>query len=317
MAASVYSSGDMSASYLFEVGYKVNVTSSGFGQKKPRHRLLVDRVIFPGTLYTYAVPSSKTGSFLRLYSQLPDGVSTSLLESSSARVFIEGSYAGTTNFEAVKSGGDVRVNLGENRNVEITTTTVVPLNDKLVEDKSTWFVKDTEKFRVKTEEVLFSVRNLHAPTTGDCKNDILVVLAENLPKSSDTDITVELMSPTKQEVATSLQAVQNVLGAKLKSTVRNQQDIGQLKASIEAFASNSTVQGEGFLSALIYSATQLRYSAASEVGGRSSPNSLYTFVNKNTNTVYWMKWLPGGESFACSYKYRILWPEDKPSIMVK
>jgi hypothetical protein len=50
MSASVSSSGDMSASYLFEIGYKVNVTKVNQqteisnSQSTPRHRLLIDKV---------------------------------------------------------------------------------------------------------------------------------------------------------------------------------------------------------------------------------------------------------------------------------
>jgi hypothetical protein len=99
-ASSASSSGDMSASYLFKIPYKVNVTNidshRAYINKRqygaisvPRHRLLIDKVSFSATLFTFAVPSTRTGAFLRLWSKLPAHSSTSLLDSPSARIFIE------------------------------------------------------------------------------------------------------------------------------------------------------------------------------------------------------------------------------------
>jgi hypothetical protein len=91
-AGSASSSGDMSASYLFKIPYQVNVTNVDLRQQstpKPRHRLLIDKVAFSGTLFTFGVPSTRTGAFLRLWSKLPAHSSTSLLNSPSARIFIE------------------------------------------------------------------------------------------------------------------------------------------------------------------------------------------------------------------------------------
>jgi hypothetical protein len=241
-------------------------------------------------------------------------------------VLLQNAYSGTTNFDAIKSGGDVRINLGENRNIEISATTAVPLNNKMVEDKSTWFVKDKEKFRVKTEETLFSVRNLHPTISaeGNNKNEVLVILAENLPKSSDADISVELLSPSKQDLQRSLESVQKLLNTKLKTSASNAKEFGQLKLASDSFAADSTVQGESYLSAVIYAATQMRASSgsgsagtiSSSVGNPNDPNSLFVFMNKNANTVYWVKWLPAGQTFASSYKYRITWPDNRPSIIV-
>jgi hypothetical protein len=93
-AGSASSSGDMSASYLFKIPYQVNVTNVDLRQSRsiPRHRLLIDKVAFSGTLFTFGVPSTRTGAFLRLWSKLPAHSSTSLLNSPSARIFIEVNY---------------------------------------------------------------------------------------------------------------------------------------------------------------------------------------------------------------------------------
>ena len=81
-----------------------------------------------------------------------------IIASDSARVFIEGSFSGTTNLETVQPGGDCKFNLGKDNNVIISSSTMIPQAAGTEEDKSTWFVSDKKKYRVKSEERRFLVK---------------------------------------------------------------------------------------------------------------------------------------------------------------
>ncbi|RYH12699.1 DUF4139 domain-containing protein [archaeon] len=77
---------------------------------------------------------------------------------------------------------------GVDKAVKVTTEKVVPSNKGIAEDQSTWFVQDKKYYRIRTEERLINVHNTRS-------TDTLVLVVENLPKSTEDIFKVELMSP--------------------------------------------------------------------------------------------------------------------------
>jgi hypothetical protein len=176
----------------------------------------------------------------------------------------------------------------------------------MVEDKSTWFVTDKEKFRVKTEETVITAKNLHPVGS----RDVLMILAENLPKSSDADISVELLLPSKKDLQITLDTTKKLLNAELtRATV-----LRMAKNHTAVFGTDSVTEGDEFLESIIHVAKLLPGSASGR--GSDEAQSLLVYKNQMSGTVYWVKWLKAGEIFSSLFKYRIVCPEDKPNLFI-
>lgn len=65
-----------------------------------------------------------------------------LLDSPHGRVFIDNTFAGSTNIAATQPGSPVRLELGADRNIQVTSTFVLPRHGSQTEDKAGWFVND-------------------------------------------------------------------------------------------------------------------------------------------------------------------------------
>lgn len=111
-----------------------------------------------------------------------------LLQSPHGRVFLSSTYTGTTAVPATLPHSPLRLNLGSDRNVHITSTFVLPRQGSQSEEKVGWFVNDKVKYKVEVVEHAFTVRSTH-----DVPH--LVVLSEYLPHVSEEGIKVELLQP--------------------------------------------------------------------------------------------------------------------------
>ena len=161
--------------------------------RRAKHRLLISTLQVESRVFSYAVPSIDNSAFLRSWGQLDAKLGYPLVGSSDVRVFLKGSFAGTTNFDTIQPGGNAKFNLGKDNNLVVESNEIVPQNHGTEEDKSTWFITDKRKFRVKTNEIVFSVKSTH-------ETNQLVIVSETLPKSSDADIQVELLIPDKSSL---------------------------------------------------------------------------------------------------------------------
>jgi hypothetical protein len=149
-------------------------------------------------LFTYAVPSQGNAPYLSALGSYPSNAAP-LLSSHSVRIDIDGSYVGTGKIEAVNAGQVMALPLGKDKAITITSESILPSHKGMEEDTSTWFVSvDKKKYRIRTEERLIHVHNGHTGTGAD----VLVLLAENLPRSSEEDFRVELLSPSRAELQT-------------------------------------------------------------------------------------------------------------------
>ena len=65
-----------------------------------------------------------------------------LLDSPHGRVFIDNTYTGSTTIAATQPGSPVRLELGADRNIQVSSTFVLPRQGSQTEDKAGWFVND-------------------------------------------------------------------------------------------------------------------------------------------------------------------------------
>jgi len=68
--------------------------------------------------------------------------SVPLLDSPHGRVFIDNTYTGSTTISATQPGSPVRLELGADRNIQVSSTFVLPRQGSQTEDKAGWFVND-------------------------------------------------------------------------------------------------------------------------------------------------------------------------------
>jgi len=114
-----------------------------------------------------------------------------LLQSPHGRIFLSSTYTGTTTVPATLPHTPLRLNLGSDRNVHITSTYVLPRQGSQSEEKVGWFVNDKVKYKVEVVEYAFTVHSTHTAPH-------LVVMSEYLPHVSEEGIKVELVQPAME-----------------------------------------------------------------------------------------------------------------------
>jgi hypothetical protein len=118
-----------------------------------------------------------------------------ILESQSARIFIDDNYVGSTSTDNSQPGAAVRLDLGADKNIAYKSTYVLPRKGSRSEDKSTWFVTDKVKYHVEVVEYAMTLHSTH-------QEPHLVVLSEYLPHVKDEGIKVELLQPAPESMLT-------------------------------------------------------------------------------------------------------------------
>ena len=213
-SASVERAGDLGASFQFKLQHPVNISSyiqpgvyrQGGTQVSGPQKLLVSTLSLSSTVFSFAVPSADTRAYLRAWGDLPKEGNVPLLKSGvssfrhfnggnsgGGRIFIQGTYSGETSVDEVQPGGVVRLSLGFDKNVEVKYTPVFAKHSNTEEDKSSWFVTDKTKYRVKTEEFSIYAKSTHPTPT-------LLILAESIPVSTEEEVKIDIVSPEPRTI---------------------------------------------------------------------------------------------------------------------
>ncbi len=188
-----------------------------------RHTLLLDSLqIDTLQLFTYCVPSKDASGSLMGWGVYETTTNTQqnngdkntknniktttpppLLPSYNTHISIQGDNIGTTHMTSTQPGGVIRLPLGTDQHIHITTNTVLPKNikgTKMGDDKVTWFVilsSDKKRYKVRSEERVTVIKSTHTTS------EVLVILSENLPTTTEEEeVTVELMSPLAKDITT-------------------------------------------------------------------------------------------------------------------
>lgn len=206
-------SGELGSSYVFALPHLVNVSTQSKQRmndeipaisSKKVNKMFIDSILVDDSVvvFSYAVPTSSTYSYLRAWGtytgeSMSKNTGIPLLSSNNARLYLEGYYAGVTNVPALQPGGDMKLNLGIDKNIDIRVTKSCPTKRTITEvtppeNSFIWFsLKQGEKkkYSVKTEENYFVIKSTHT-------RPHLVLLSESIPHSLEENIRVEVLSPS-------------------------------------------------------------------------------------------------------------------------
>ena len=202
-SATSSSSSQLLALYTFILPDNVYIQSNGrsegnvmngknYNKQRNKQRLLIDKLQVGVRVFTYAVPSLDSKGYLRAVGQYANSQPYSLVGSNAVRIFLHDSYSGSTNMETTLPGQDIKLNLGKDNNLMISGKQIVPHNQGKEEDQG-WFLSDKKKYHVKQEEYVFNAKSNH-------NSSHLIIVAENLPKSTEKDISIELLIPDKNDL---------------------------------------------------------------------------------------------------------------------
>lgn len=188
-AADVQVGGDLGAAYTFMTHRDVNISSTSPGMRRGletnAHRLMLTSITVPSRVFTYLSPTTSLTPHLLAWGNL---TSTAPLLDASARVFLQGAYVGRTSIPTTQPTDTLKLQLGDDKQLSVTSTYIPPTQRSQEEDKSTWFVSDKKKYRFKVEEYQFSVKSAHTSPQ-------LVILTEYVPSAAEEEIKIELLSP--------------------------------------------------------------------------------------------------------------------------
>eukprot|EP01038_Epipyxis_sp_PR26KG_P005887 gene5887-8120_t len=234
-----------------------------------KHLLLMKNIILNTTMFTFVAPSVDEMPYLLSWTNYPNKQTVPLLSSQVAKKQIQGSFIGQSSFNRVLPGENFILDFGESKFIHVTTNYIVPKHSSKESDSLSWFVLNNKKFRLKLEERITTIRNNHPTDT------MLVVIASNLPTSSEDQIKVELLKPDVKEVEV----------------------------------------GDNFNLDYVVQAMKIRSnSVASKDDPNVKPindDKLQIFLDKLTGDMHWAKMIQPSEELKIPYKYRLLWPEEK------
>ena len=294
-SADLQSSGNLQMSTSYQILHRVNVTntesksyfrhrnhhhdSAGYGIYN-EHKLLIDKFTLYGNLYTFAVPSVDAESYLVGFTHLPSTSKTPLLSSSYMRLDIDNDHIGTSSFPGLHPGDRIKLNFGVNHNVQISSNEIVPSHLNKEEDKSTWFVTDKRKYRIRTYERLFTIKSSYTVSNADNhKEKVLVILSENLPKSTEEgEFKIEMVTPTFKDL---------------------------IVLSGDGNRDIDTVNNDEFLNRIL----------ESELAGGLGKREVHHYQCKSSGNIFWVFWMKSKETKSFSFKYKLISPDEKEPII--
>ena len=133
---------------------------------------------------------------------------------------------------------------------------------------------------MKTVENLIHVTsNYRSITSTSSSSAHLVILSENIPKSTEADVNVRVMSPPPDEIL----------------------PLSTLTQPSSSSIDEITVSDEMLIDKVMeYERLQPSYD-----------KKLKVFISPSTNNIFWVKWLEPGEGLSLSFKYQISWPDER------
>lgn len=224
------------------------------------------------------------------------------MKSQNGRIFISGTFAGTTSVPASQPGSPIRLDLGLDKNIQLKSAAVLPHQNSRSEDKSTWFVTDKVKYLVENVEYAFSVHSSY-------DEPHLVLMSEYLPHVGEEGIKIELVQPPAK-------AIQSVSSGLVHGPANRVLSDRFLLSSQVIVSDNKKDSEEGdvwseeeFLAAVLaHPSLQKPSTPSSEI---SASTQMLSFMSKTSGNLVWAKWVLPGETAKARLQYKIIWPEGK------
>jgi hypothetical protein len=267
-----------------------------------QHLMFIKSLTIPIDIFTFISPSKESSSAYRIgFGRFPMN-ETPLIPSSSVQIEFNGDYVGTSalNGNGMKSNELFQQNLGKDSLVTVSYSTFIPKNSQVEEDKSTWFVKDSIKYKVITEERTIVIKNGHSsspmvsssiPSVGD-DGLMLFIVTDAIPSSSEEiEIKVALLSPSPEELI-----------EETKSSTNDEEYFNQI--ILKEFEKRN--QGKLTLT------TEKKKSGHKSVIIESVVSKSIYF-SKTSGRIYWAIWVnqQTSKELTLSLKYQITRPFDK------
>ena len=143
--------------------------------------------------YVWCVPSHHNGAFVRLRASYPHTSNIPLINSNNVRLFIHGIFSGISSTPDVYPGDPLKLDLFVHKGIHVNHVDILRQGGNYEEKTTSWISSDKRKYLTQTEEWLLSVRSSNPQRQ-------LVIMTESIPKSTDSSIQLEIISPQKTVV---------------------------------------------------------------------------------------------------------------------
>eukprot|EP00599_Poterioochromonas_sp_BG-1_P013960 CAMPEP_0173162964 /NCGR_PEP_ID=MMETSP1105-20130129/19628_1 /TAXON_ID=2985 /ORGANISM="Ochromonas sp., Strain BG-1" /LENGTH=387 /DNA_ID=CAMNT_0014082909 /DNA_START=122 /DNA_END=1285 /DNA_ORIENTATION=+ len=299
-AASVASNnvGGVDFSYIYHIQNPVNITSKWNPRRfltsslpnSYHHTMLIKSLTIPIDMFTYVAPAIDATAYRIAFGKFPTDESPLIpsYDLENSRIEIGDEYTGNTVFRGMQSGQSFQQNVGSDPLVKVSYLTSLPTNSQVEEGKNTWFVKDSIKYKVITEEKTITIKNSHSTEATSLSSDLMLfIVVDSVPSSTEeNDIKVNLISPSADELVN------------IEDQKRNDEDFltnileleYEKKGKKEVNAKRKGTAG----------------SDEKEIIARTP------YICKTSGNIYWAVWTkPATSEFSLSLKYKITRPFDK------
>ena len=139
--------------------------------------------------FIWCIPSHHNGAFVRLRSKYPRTSNIPLINSNLVRLFLQNVFSGVTSIPDVYPGDPLTLDLFVDKAIHVSHVDLLRQGGNYEEKTTSWISSETKKkYLTSTYEYILSARSSHSKKQ-------LVVMVESIPKSTEADIKLEILSP--------------------------------------------------------------------------------------------------------------------------
>lgn len=295
-------------SFLFQLPFSMNVSSSSISSENSYRSFLSSTSLAVQSL-TLGIPSRGLNGHWMIAGRLDVNAPFPLQGHSNCEVMVDEAKIGKLSLpQTVYPGQSFQLLLGKNPQVHVNSWEVPILKSKTQDEDSLLSFLSSEKkkkYKLSTKEFRLEMKNEMSQSSTD---STLGVMLENYPVATDSDIRVELLSPSPASLM-SLSTLENQC-LHLEKVVKAQGWKGpaeQITSVCQPLTSDDDVLR------VIVSILDME-SFRNSLNPTSPPSmfqNLVTLNSSSSHNLWWIKWLTPGERVQTSIKYRTLWPEEK------
>jgi hypothetical protein len=314
-SVSTTSLGNLDSSYLYQVAHKVNLSSSSNYRRlkdysnRYHHIFFMKEFSLPIQIFTYLSPAQGDRTAYRMAFGKYPAEETPLLPSSNVRITIESEFVGEGNdFPGMNGNQYFMQSLGKDQFLKVFYSNALPMNARIEEDRSTWFVKDSVKYKIVQEDKLITIKNTHKPgsaslsptTPKQSLNDLMLyIIAENIPVTTDEEIKITFLSPKLEEM------VKEDKDTKSPENNNNSGNDQNFLENILRKEYEKLKKGEVSSSS----------SSSASTTGNAALIAKSIYYSKSSGTIFWALWINHAlfqSEISIPIQYKIVHPENKP-----
>jgi hypothetical protein len=314
-SVSTTSLGYLDSSYLYQVTHKVNLTSQSNNRRLKDYSQSYHHIFFmkefslPIQIFTYLSPAQGDRTAYRMAFGKYPAEETPLLPSSNVRITIESEFVGEGNdFPGMNGNQYFMQSLGKDQFLKVFYSNALPMNARIEEDRSTWFVKDSVKYKIVQEDKLITIKNTHkpgsAPTSSpkQSQNDLMLyVIAENIPVTTDEEIKITFLSPKVEDIIKEEKTTKDTDNTNNNNSGNDQTFLENiLRKEYEKLKKGEVTSSS---------------SSATSTTGNAALIAKSIYYSKSSGTIFWALWINHAlfqSEISIPIQYKIVHPENKP-----